>query len=300
MESSEKFCLKWNDFETNISTAFREIREEKDLLDCTLSCGPQQLQAHKLILSACSPFFRTVFKQNPHPHPLLFLKGISYTDLQAIITFMYHGEVNVAQEDLSNFLQVAEELKVKGLSEQEKRRSSNTVKHQAPSQSIKPPPPMKMAPRLPAPVIPSIQENVDDIQEVEAEVKTEPGASGLMEQYQGGQEVVTAAGYEEGYEYGDFGEQESYVMDTADQEKDPSSLVEQFLDSSVYPVVEKFRCQACWKIFNDRSNCRRHVKSAHFSVDQVACLKCGRFYKNKRSVVEHCRTAHPEMYLKLT
>ena len=195
----------------------------QDLLDCTLSCGPQQIQAHKLILSSCSPFFRTVFKQNPHAHPLLYLKGISYTDLQAVITFMYHGEVNVAQEDLNNFLQVAEELKVKGLtqngSEQEKRSSSNEVKHRAPSQPIKPPPPMKMAPRVAAPVVPSIQDTEDDIQEVEAEVKTEPGASGVMEQYQGAHEMAGAATYEEGYEYGDFGEQESYVMDTADQEK---------------------------------------------------------------------------------
>merc|ERR1719452_351151 len=189
--------------------------------------------------------------------------GISYTDLQAIITFMYHGEVNVAQEDLSNFLQVAEELKVKGLSEQEKRRSSNTVKHQAPSQSIKPPPPMKMVPRLPAPVIPSIQENVDDIQEVEAEVKTEPGASGLMEQYQGGQEVVTAAGYEEGYEYGDFGEQENYVMDTADQEKGP---LETSWGSLVIPNEDRseFRCTVCGHVSKDKSNCRRHVKTKHF------------------------------------
>ncbi len=136
---------------------------------------------------------------------------------------MYHGEVNVAQEDLNNFLQVAEELKVKGLtqngSEQEKRSSSNEVKHRAPSQPIKPPPPMKMAPRVAAPVVPSIQDTEDDIQEVEAEVKTEPGASGVMEQYQGAHEMAGAATYEEGYEYGDFGEQESYVMDTADQEK---------------------------------------------------------------------------------
>jgi len=268
MESSEKFCLKWNDFETNISTAFREIREEKDLLDCTLSCGPQQLQAHKLILSACSPFFRTVFKQNPHPHPLLFLKGISYTDLQAIITFMYHGEVNVAQEDLSNFLQVAEELKVKGLSEQEKRRSSNTVKHQAPSQSIKPPPPMKMAPRLPAPVIPSIQENVDDIQEVDAEVKTEPGASGLMEQYQGGQEVVTAAGYEEGYEYGDFGEQESYVMDTADQEKAFKEYLSNGKPLYVRTGEKSFLCQVCGKNFTSTSNANRHIREQHFKISR--------------------------------
>ena len=96
MATTEKFCLRWNDFESNISKSFREIREDKDLFDCTLSCGSKQVQAHKLILSACSPFFKAVFKQNPHNHPLLYLKGISYDDLQAILQFMYHGEVNVS------------------------------------------------------------------------------------------------------------------------------------------------------------------------------------------------------------
>ena len=83
---------------------------------------------------------------------------------------------------------------------------------------------MKMAPRVSAPVVPSIQDTEDDIQEVEAEVKTEPGASGVMEQYQEAHDMAGAASYEEGYEYGDFGEQESYVMDTADQEKGETKI----------------------------------------------------------------------------
>merc|ERR1712004_734418 len=56
--ASEKFCLRWNDFESNISVAFRELREEKDFFDVTLACDDSQVQAHKVILSACSPFFR--------------------------------------------------------------------------------------------------------------------------------------------------------------------------------------------------------------------------------------------------
>jgi len=124
MGSNEKFCLRWNDFETNISVAFREIREEKDFFDCTLSCGSRQIQAHKLILSACSPFFRSVLKQNPHQHPLLYLKGVEFGDLQAVLNFMYHGEVNVAQEELNSFLSVAEELKVKGLTQNNATESS--------------------------------------------------------------------------------------------------------------------------------------------------------------------------------
>merc|ERR1711915_473778 len=128
MSSSEKFCLRWNDFESNISIAFREIREEKDFLDCTLSCGSRQIQAHKLILSACSPFFRSVLRQNPHQHPLLYLKGVQFSDLQAVLNFMYHGEVNVAQEDLNSFLAVAEELKVKGLTQGNSKENNGPKK----------------------------------------------------------------------------------------------------------------------------------------------------------------------------
>jgi len=115
--ASEKFCLRWNDFESNISTAFRELREDKDFFDVTLACDEDQIQAHKVILSACSPFFRTVLKRNRHEHPLLYLKGVKFIDLVAVLNFMYHGEVNVAQEELNSFLAVAEELKVKGLTQ---------------------------------------------------------------------------------------------------------------------------------------------------------------------------------------
>jgi hypothetical protein len=62
MSSSEKFCLRWNDFESNISVAFRELREEKDFFDITLAVDDSQIQAHKVILSACSPFFRELSK----------------------------------------------------------------------------------------------------------------------------------------------------------------------------------------------------------------------------------------------
>ena len=104
MGSSEKFCLRWNDFETNISVAFRELREEKDFFDVTLACDDSQVQAHKVILSACSPFFRHILRKNPHQHPLLYLKGVKYKELLCVLNFMYMGEVNVAQEELNSFL----------------------------------------------------------------------------------------------------------------------------------------------------------------------------------------------------
>lgn len=118
MGSSDNFCLRWNDFESNISTSFRELREDSEFFDVTLCCdnGTDIVQAHKVILAACSPLFRKILaRQKNQQNPFLYLKGIRLKELQAVLNFMYHGEVNVAQDSLNNFLAVAEELAVKGL-----------------------------------------------------------------------------------------------------------------------------------------------------------------------------------------
>ena len=109
-------------FEASISEAVRELREEKDLFDVSLVCDDFQIQAHKVILSACSPFFRTILLHNPHPHPLIYIKGMKYKEIENILHFMYMGEVSLAQDDLSSYLAVASSLKVKGLSKRIKQK----------------------------------------------------------------------------------------------------------------------------------------------------------------------------------
>ena len=82
----------------------------------TLACEDgQQLEAHRLILIASSPFFENILKRNKHAHPLIYLKGFQSQDLVAIIDFLYFGEANVSQENLNSFLAIATELKLKGL-----------------------------------------------------------------------------------------------------------------------------------------------------------------------------------------
>ena len=186
MGSAEKFCLRWNDFESNISVAFRELREDKDFFDVTLACDDDQIQAHKVILSACSPFFRTILKRNRHEHPLLYLKGVKYTDLLAVLNFMYHGEVNVAQEELNSFLAIAEDLKVKGLTQNKSEDMTSRQRQELPTPKPRPrvipeklesTPKPKKSPQVSVPgAVPRIQSHYheeDDIQEV-VPVKTEP------------------------------------------------------------------------------------------------------------------------------
>jgi len=333
MSSSEKFCLRWNDFESNISVAFREIREEKDFFDCTLSVGTRQIQAHKLILSACSPFFRSILRQNPHQHPLLYLKGVEFTDLQAVLNFMYHGEVNVAQEELNSFLAVAEDLKVKGLTQNSSADSSSSAPSKpksepAPSSLPRPRPSREVedppAPKRPRPIVPAPapsyhHQDDDDIQEVMPVVKQEPQTivadplptthqpmAAMSQVYQPQTDPTTHTMHqtntvaqidesygEDGYDYGGYGEEDPYegaMMDTSaggDQNKDIGDLVVSLPATSVYPPVERFQCSVCAKIFTDKSNCRRHIKSTHFEEAQVTCSGCGKVFKNKRYARDH-------------
>ena len=112
----EKFSLKWNDFHSVVSTSFAALRNEEYLHDVTLVTDDQyEVSAHKLVLSACSQFFKNIFKNNRHNHPLLCLDGISSQQLSMIMEYVYNGEVQIFQEDLDKFLLIAQRFKIEGL-----------------------------------------------------------------------------------------------------------------------------------------------------------------------------------------
>ena len=203
-EMSDKFCLRWNDFESNISSALKDLKDDEDLQNVTLVAGDSQVQAHKLILSACSPFFRSVLKRNKHSHPLLYLKGVRYPDLVALVDFIYYGSVNIAQDDLNSFLAVAEDLKIKGLTQGETdpappTESTKSSLHRS-QRSQKPYVPTA----APSVSLPASQQQQEDIQEVPPlPVKTEPAAqAGVLaadDGSYGGEECAEYAEYD-GYE----------------------------------------------------------------------------------------------------
>ena len=113
----EQFCLKWNDFQTNFQSSFQELRQNEALLDVTLACEGKEFHAHRVILSSCSSFFRSILQANKHQHPWVYLKGIKHEELSSLLDFVYTGEVHISQAALANFLKVAEELSIKGLTQ---------------------------------------------------------------------------------------------------------------------------------------------------------------------------------------
>lgn len=115
--ANQQYCLKWNNHTNNMVKVFNELLEDENFVDVTLACDGVSIKAHKMVLSACSTYFRDLFINNPCKHPIVILKDIQYEDLRAIIHFMYSGEVNVSYTQLAPLLKTAEALKVKGLTD---------------------------------------------------------------------------------------------------------------------------------------------------------------------------------------
>ncbi|XP_047358138.1 GDNF-inducible zinc finger protein 1-like [Vespa velutina] len=111
----EQFSLIWNSFSRNLSSSLYTLLIDEQLVDVTLIAEDKILRAHKLILSVCSTYFNRLFKENSYKHPIVILKDVNYHDLSAMLQFIYQGEVNIKQEDIGNFLKVAEILQIKGL-----------------------------------------------------------------------------------------------------------------------------------------------------------------------------------------
>jgi len=329
---SEKFCLRWNDFETNISGAFREIREDKDFFDVTLACDDDQIQAHKLILSACSPFFRTILRRNRHEHPLLYLKGVKYADLVSVLNFMYHGEVNVAQEELNSFLAVAEDLKVKGLTqnspEDQKNNHVDPQKSRPRERPMEPPDNSHSQPKRPRPP-PSQprrepqstagyhqqQHEEVEIQEV-VPVKSEPPpvppeappshyntmvvdqpyTENNPQQQEG---ILADPNIEYGDEYADYGEYESGYDGTVAGLQDGNKDLDMLIAQSMSLIIDEsgtrvWNCDICNRSNRDKANTRIHVET-HFPGFEHQCPHCEKQAPSREALRKHISRNHKAM-----
>ena len=118
MKNTEKICLNWDDFQENLKSSFRELRHEEDFTDVTLACEDgTQIQTHRVVLAASSPLFMELLKRNKHSHQVIYMRRLKGEDLIAMVDFLYYGEANVDRASLDSFLGLAQELRLKGVTD---------------------------------------------------------------------------------------------------------------------------------------------------------------------------------------
>ena len=260
MTTSEKLCLQWNDFQNIVSTAFGDLRNDGDLTDVTLACEDgKQIESHKVVLAATSPFFLDLLKRNKHPHPLIYMKGIKSENLLAMVDFFYRGEANVSQENLEGFLALADEMRLKGLSRLEE--SEETLESaQFPEQASKSEMPLRK------------------------HRKQNPTENQLCST----QSSETTVALNNRGEVADV----QYLSDQIDSmmEKGTNRMQVKVGNGKVKEFITRI-CKVCGKE-GIQSDIKRHIESKHITGISQTCDICGQKAKTKNALRTHKSTYH--------
>ena len=113
---SNEFFLAWTDFHKNMATGFQQVLQNEEFVDVTLvSSDNVKIKAHKIVISTGSGFFRSVLSENTLHHPIIYLRGVTQEVLQALVDFLYLGQVKIQKHLLKSFMETALDLDVHGL-----------------------------------------------------------------------------------------------------------------------------------------------------------------------------------------
>ena len=256
----ERLCLQWNDFKENVSSAFGDLREDKDFTDVTLACEDgQQVEAHKVVLIASSPFFLNLLKRNKHPHPLVYMRGLKFENLLSLVDFLYHGEANVFQDNLDSFLGMAEEFQLKGLDKREEE-----------------------------PVEQVLQESKRKISQSSSQIDNQISSSKDNTIPQGVQSIFDLIPITE----------TAVVLNNFSGCTDLDELdakVKSMMASSEYRIgKEQGRariCKVCGKE-GERKSIMDHIEANHINDISIPCNSCGKISKSRQGLRHHNRSNH--------
>ena len=256
---SEKLCLQWNDFKENICASFGELRGERDFSDVTLVCEDgQQVEAHKVILAASSPILGNLLKRRKHLHPMIFMRGLNYEDLVAIVDFLYLGEANVFQENLDSFLTIADELQLKGLMREEIFQNGKTKK-----EFDAQPSPVKTV----STETPRIQKttNREEPSNGKSNVKTLATTNDTM----------------------------GYLLELEEKVKSmmkkSQNVISYGKDNQQRRIDD--RCKVCGKE-GHTVNIREHIEVNHLDGVAIPCNLCGQTFRSRRTIKSHTSLWH--------
>ena len=308
LSANELFSLKWGEFQSFISNSVRSLREVGDFTDVTLVCEDGGLEAHRVILSACSPFFQRVLKLSGKRQPMIFMRGVESRQLTSLLDFIYTGETELARDDVDQFMLLASQLKIKGLVSDEvfNKQTDTTVKAQDACREEENEPtckeagedPIPMAKKLkikglasgkafiePSIVVPSLENNVD-----EEEITLDESTAGykVMEV-----ESETIA----------FEEKVRVKKDTSHFKKEIVTDASE-LDEKIETMMEKgergFVCKMCENYAGTRQHVIYHIEANHVEGLKHLCTECNRYYKVRHSLKSHIKRKHKQGTILLT
>jgi len=290
---SEKLCLQWNDFQAHISGYFKDLKDEQDFHDVSIACDEsKQFRAHKVVLSAVSPVFRNLLKQSGNKDILVYLKGVKQSQLCDILEFIYKGSVNVYQENLEDFLSVAEELKLKGLTA-DSRQEEMVTKKSFSDDKIK----EKLKPHVDDSSVSSILDQYHKngiLSKTETSIHTELNNIVVTNDFVEFEDDKIGT-FSKVELYGDYQIDNKLIEDNKIESVKLDILDGKDLESVVESIIEKtegnWNCIQCGKSFRQKCDVKRHAE-LHIEGVSHKCQKCGDFFNTRHNLSRHITNRH--------
>ena len=285
----EKYNLNWETYSDHLREMLHEMMISSEFTDVTLVCDDKrQFKAHKNVLSASSPVFKSILQELPQDRPVIYLRGINHQEMESILEFIYSGGVTFNQERLNEFLNVAKNLEIKGISSEEPESyDENVTNHQKPE---------------------ILNVDTDNSKETSATQSTSHLASNRDikgdSQLQN-EEMFLCETKNEGMFVCDYCQSQFTRIDTLRNHieslhKDKKYACNQCdyqapqrynLAIHIKSKHEGLECQQCQKQFTCKDGLKGHIKSIHEGI-KYACNQCNYQAKAKYSLTKHTRRNH--------
>ena len=256
MASEEALHLSSSNFLQIHSKYYNELLESQEITDVTLACDGYEIGAHKTIISATSLFFREVIRKSKHPNPYIYLKGVSKETLEAILKFMYNGEVTARSANLENLVNIGNELQIEGLMEEKSKTSRKKKEDLKESQPKE---------------IDNLDVNIADF------VKIEPYETMEHEEETGDEQGVN--------DNDDAGGRSNNQAGLA--EEIAKRMVEAFDEEG----VKQYECLVCHKKHKEKPKIKMHIET-HLEGFSHTCKFCGKVTKTTGALQLHVYRQH--------
>jgi len=319
----EEFLLRWNDYQAAIASMMESLCLTEEMVDCTLTAGRTSFSAHRMVLSTCSPYFRSLFASVPsHQHPVIFVRDVESSILELLVRYMYSGQVSVSEEQLVPLVQAAKSLSIKGLLDvpvhqrpaaspsprlpiqspldlpaarqteagASKQRNPSRQPLPSPSSSSShPPPPSQASQPSPGHSLPSPQQRKlpPRSSPIPASKSSEP--SGEAEE--AGEEAMDEEVEKE--------EEEGEGVDpTLLGDLHHTQLLRRLTSEvTAFPfpgggedcpaLPQSYSCEHCGKEFTSKRKHQRHVLNVHFGYNPVQCPFCNKGHRDNYNLKQH-------------
>ncbi|RZC27660.1 longitudinals lacking protein, isoforms H/M/V [Asbolus verrucosus] len=260
---SEQFVLRWHYQEVTLIKNLSTFLESDALTDVTISVESQNVKAHRLVLAMCSVYFFQLFQEmGDTQHPVIVLHNVAFTDLKAVLAFIYRGQCIVSKEQLPSLLSLARLLKIQGLCDMKVVPEKNV---QCDSSNEKGPLNPDETATRPAEDAPAINDTYKK--------QTASSKNALWDK--------PAEGFAENFLKNNDEDDESYSL--------PNLMKRPSKDLS-----ETCKCFLCGKYLSNQYNLRVHMETHEEAYH--ACQSCPHVSRSRDALRKHVSYRHPEEY----